>query len=147
MLILLLGALGLLNISLVTVKHRIREIGIRRSFGATGGRVFFSVMMESVVATFVAGVVGVMLAILLVKNAVTETFVAAGVQDMPPFPVEAALIGLGAATARRRARGAAARARRRAREGDRRDPLLDRTGWSSVYDGVPHLRTKSDLHG
>ena len=58
-LILLLGALGLLNISLVTVRHRIREIGIRRSFGATAGRVFFAVMMESVVATVVAGVVGV----------------------------------------------------------------------------------------
>ena len=48
---LLLGGLGLLNIALVTVRYRIREIGIRRSFGATGGRVFFGVLMESVVAT------------------------------------------------------------------------------------------------
>ena len=38
-LILLLGALGLVNISLVTVRQRIREIGIRRSFGATASRV------------------------------------------------------------------------------------------------------------
>ena len=98
-LILLLGALGLLNISLVTVKHRIREIGIRRSFGATGGRVFFSVMMESVVATVVAGVVGVMVAILAVKNELFEQYVLQGVEDVPPFPVEAALVGLIAATA------------------------------------------------
>ncbi|MBU4216104.1 MAG: ABC transporter permease, partial [Actinobacteria bacterium] len=46
---LLLGGLGLVNISLTTVRYRIREIGIRRSFGATSGRVFFGVMMESVV--------------------------------------------------------------------------------------------------
>jgi putative ABC transport system permease protein len=98
-LILLLGALGLLNISLVTVRHRIREIGIRRSFGATAGRVFFAVMMESVVATVVAGVVGVVLAVLIVKNPWVSSFVSQGVDDVPAFPLEAALIGLASATA------------------------------------------------
>lgn len=97
-LVMLLGALGLLNIALVTVRHRIREIGIRRAFGATAGRVFFSVMMESVVATFVAGLAGVLLAIVLIRNPITESFIALGVQDIPGFPMEAALIGLGAAT-------------------------------------------------
>lgn len=98
--ILLLGALGLLNIALVTVRQRIREIGIRRSMGATSGRVFFSVMMESVVATAVAGVVGVMLAVLLVKNPVVEQFITMGmVEDVPPFPMSAAVFGLVAATA------------------------------------------------
>lgn len=94
-LILLLGALGLVNISLVTVRHRIREIGIRRSFGATAGRVFFAVMMESVVATVVAGVIGVAIAVLVVKNPTVVQFVAQGVDDVPAFPVEAALLGLG----------------------------------------------------
>lgn len=97
-LVMLLGALGLLNIALVSVKHRIREIGIRRAFGATAGRVFFSVMMESVVATFVAGLAGVVLAIVLVKNPITESYVALAIQDIPGFPIEAALIGLGSAT-------------------------------------------------
>ena len=97
-LVMLLGALGLLNIALVSVKHRIREIGIRRAFGATAGRVFFSVMMESVVATFVAGLAGVLLAIVLVKNPITESYVGLVIQDIPGFPVEAALIGLGSAT-------------------------------------------------
>ncbi|CAN5445207.1 ABC transporter permease [soil metagenome] len=95
--ILLLGALGLLNISLVTVRGRIREIGIRRSFGATAGRVFFGVMMESVVATLAAGAIGVALAILLLKNPITTGFIVAqGLQDVPPFPLSAALIGLAA---------------------------------------------------
>lgn len=97
-LVMALGALGLLNIALVTVRHRIREIGIRRAFGATGGRVFFGVLMESVVATFVAGVAGVLLAIVLIRNPITESYIALGVQDIPGFPIEAALIGLGAAT-------------------------------------------------
>jgi putative ABC transport system permease protein len=98
-LVLLLGALGLLNISLVTVRYRIREIGIRRSFGATAGRVFFSVMMESVVATVVAGIVGVALAIILLKNPITDGLVGQTVQDVPPFPVSAAILGLVVSTA------------------------------------------------
>ncbi|RWZ55401.1 ABC transporter permease [Labedella populi] len=97
--ILLLGALGLLNIALVTVRQRIREIGIRRSMGATSSRVFFSVMMESVVATAVAGVVGVMLAVLIVKLPIVEEFLTQGmVADPPAFPMSAAVFGLVAAT-------------------------------------------------
>lgn len=98
-LVLLLGAVGLLNISMVTVKYRVREIGIRRSFGATSGRIFFGVMLESVVATFVAGVVGVMLAVAVVKSPWVQELIAQGISELPPFPVEAALIGIGAATA------------------------------------------------
>lgn len=98
-LVLLLGALGLVNIAMVTLKQRIREIGIRRSFGATAGRVFFSVMMESVVATVVAGVFGVIAAILIVKNPWMEQQIGQGmVSEFPPFPVEAAVLGLVAAT-------------------------------------------------
>ncbi len=97
-LILVLGALGLVNISLVTVRQRIQEIGIRRSFGATAARVFFAVMMESVVATVVAGVVGVGIAVAVVQNSWVREQVAPGLIDVPPFPLDAALLGLGAAT-------------------------------------------------
>lgn len=96
-LILLLGAVGLLNISMVTVRYRVREIGIRRSFGATSGRIFTGVMMESVVGTTVAGAVGVMLAVAIVKNPLVEAQVAPGLDAYPAFPVEAALLGLGSA--------------------------------------------------
>ena len=97
-LVLLLGALGLVNIALVTVRHRIREIGIRRSFGATAGRVCFSVKNESVVATFVAGAVGVLIAVALVKNPWVTEWLDGYLQDVPAFPVEAAVVGLVAAT-------------------------------------------------
>ena len=98
-LILLLGALGLVNISLVTVKYRVREIGVRRAFGATAGRVFFAVMMESVVATIAAGVIGVAVSIAIVQNPAVQDLIAPGVQDLPPYPLEAAMIALGASAA------------------------------------------------
>ncbi|HEY0187680.1 MAG TPA: ABC transporter permease [Cellulomonas sp.] len=94
---LLLGGLGLVNIALVTVRHRIREIGIRRSFGATSGRVFFGVLVESVVATLVAGAVGVGLAIVAIENLPVEKLIGTTIQDLPPFPLQAALIGLSCA--------------------------------------------------
>ncbi|GAB4095306.1 ABC transporter permease [Brachybacterium horti] len=98
--ILLLGALGLVNISLVTVRHRVREIGIRRSYGATGARIFVGVLMESVVATVLAGAIGVACAVALVKAPfVTDYFREQGLVDLPPFPVTAVLLGLLAATA------------------------------------------------
>lgn len=98
-LVLLLGALGLVNIALVTVKQRVREIGIRRSFGATAGRVFFAVMLESVVATVVAGAAGVAASILLVQSPWIRDVIAQGVvADFPPFPAGAAITGLAAAT-------------------------------------------------
>ncbi len=94
---LLLGGLGLVNIALVTVRYRIREIGIRRSFGASSGRVFFSVMMESVVATTVAGVLGVTVAVVVLHNVPLDTLMGSTVQDRPGFPFSAAATGMLAA--------------------------------------------------
>ena len=100
MLVLLLGALGLLTISMVTVQQRVREIGIRRSFGATAGRIFFAVMMESVVGTLLAGLLGVVIAAILVRGPWMAGWLMAmtGMPlEQPAFPVEAALWGLGSA--------------------------------------------------
>lgn len=97
--ILLLGALSLLNVSAITIQQRVREIGIRRSFGATSGRIFFSVVMESIVATMVAGLIGVMIAIALVNGPWTATYLLEGIDDPPPFPVSAAALGLGVSLA------------------------------------------------
>ncbi|MGV8883995.1 MAG: ABC transporter permease [Microbacteriaceae bacterium] len=93
-LVLFLGALSLVNIALVTVRQRVREIGIRRSFGATAGRVFFAVMMESIVGTIVAGVVGVAIAVVVVTNPWVLQQVGPELQDVPGFPVDAAILGM-----------------------------------------------------
>ncbi|MBE6483390.1 MAG: FtsX-like permease family protein [Actinomycetaceae bacterium] len=95
--VILLGALGLLNVAIVTVRQRIREIGIRRALGASAKRIFFAVFMESVVATFVAGVIGVMLAIIAIRVMPLESM-NIELQDIPAFPVSAALAGIAIST-------------------------------------------------
>ncbi|NEK87781.1 ABC transporter permease [Blastococcus saxobsidens] len=99
--VLVLGGLGVLNIGLVTVRQRIREIGVRRSFGATSGRIFSAVMLESVCATALAGVAAVGASIVLVRNLPLERLLNDGIPlaDTPGFPVAAAVEGLIAATA------------------------------------------------
>ncbi|MPQ96801.1 FtsX-like permease family protein [Modestobacter sp. I12A-02628] len=96
---LLLGGLGVFNVGLMAVRQRIREIGIRRSFGATSARVFGAIMLESVVATVLAGLAAVALAVAVVDNLPIADLFNDGVPiaDLPGFPVEAAVEGLLAA--------------------------------------------------
>jgi putative ABC transport system permease protein len=98
--VLLLGGVGVLNIGLVTVRQRIREIGVRRSFGATSGRIFGAVMLESVCATALAGLAAVGASIVLVRNLPLERLLNNGIPlaDTPGFPVSSAVEGLVAAT-------------------------------------------------
>ncbi len=56
-------------------------------------------MMESVVAAIAAGVIGVAVSIAIVQNPAVQNLIAPGVQDLPPYPLEAALIALGASAA------------------------------------------------
>ena len=91
--IVFLGALGLLNVAIVTVRQRVREIGIRRAVGASAARVFFAVFMESVVATFAAGVIGVGIAVVVVRFLPLETMGIA-LSDTPAFPAGAAIAGV-----------------------------------------------------
>ncbi|WP_424466831.1 ABC transporter permease [Pseudoclavibacter helvolus] len=94
--VLLVGTIGFVNLSIVTVKQRVREIGIRRSFGATGGRVFFAILLESVVGTLLAGVVGIGCAIVTLQNPLVQQAITGGLglTDSVPFPVDAAVLGV-----------------------------------------------------
>ena len=95
--IVFLGALGLLNVAIVTVRQRVREIGIRRAVGASAARVFFAVFMESVVATFVAGVIGVGIAVVVVRFLPLESMGIA-LSETPAFPAGAAIAGVAIST-------------------------------------------------
>ncbi|MDQ0725904.1 ABC transporter permease [Microbacterium sp. W4I20] len=95
-LILALGALSLINIQLVAMRQRVREIGVRRAFGASSGRVFFSVFLESLVATTVAGIVGIAIVVAVLRSDWLIDSMFVGIQDVPPFPMRAALVGLAA---------------------------------------------------
>ena len=61
----LLGAaIGLMNIMLVSVTERTREIGIRKAMGATSKAIKWQFLMEAVVICQLGGVLGVVLGIL-----------------------------------------------------------------------------------
>lgn len=71
---LLSGAVGVSNIMMVTVRERTTEIGIRRAIGARPGHILWQIIMESVVLTIMAGLSGIIFAILILYG--VETVVA-----------------------------------------------------------------------
>lgn len=61
---LLVGGIGIMNIMLVTVTERTREIGIRKALGATFGNIMGQFLTESVIISVLGGLVGMGLAYL-----------------------------------------------------------------------------------
>jgi putative ABC transport system permease protein len=62
---LLVGGIGIMNIMLATVSERTREIGIRRALGATKRDIIVQFLSETLMLTFVGGVLGIVLGSLI----------------------------------------------------------------------------------
>jgi len=62
---LVVGGFGIMNIMLATVQERTREIGLRKAVGAKSSDITFQFLVESVVITFLGGVIGIVLGILI----------------------------------------------------------------------------------
>ena len=70
---LVVAGIGIMNIMLVSVTERIKEIGIRKAIGATRNNILFQFLLEAVFLSLIGGVIGVALGV-AVGNMITLVF-------------------------------------------------------------------------
>jgi len=73
---LLVGGIGIMNIMLVTVTERTREIGLRKALGAKSKTITTQFLTEAVMITFIGGVIGTIVGILI-------SFILSKVMNLP----------------------------------------------------------------
>ncbi len=91
---LVVGGIGIMNIMLVSVIERTKEIGLRKSVGATNNDILQQFLVESVMLTFIGGVIGIALGGLVVGLTwlvITKVFAVAWTFA---FPLSAVLLAV-----------------------------------------------------
>lgn len=92
---LVVAGIGIMNIMLVSVTERTREIGLRKALGATNRDISRQFLVESILLTAIGGVIGVILGALLSFIIALAIRNVTGLAWEFVFPISAVILGVG----------------------------------------------------
>src|SRR5260370_32972529 len=76
-----IGGVGVMNIMLVSVEERVREIGLRRALGAKKSHIRWQFLLEALVMTLAAGGIGMLLSAAITSAIGTLPFLGPAYED------------------------------------------------------------------
>lgn len=92
---LLVGGVGIMNIMLVSVTERTREIGLRKAVGATEKNILFQFLLEAVMLTLAGGIIGIILGAFLSFIIALVLSRVLTINWAFTFPLNAVFLGIG----------------------------------------------------